>query len=76
MSESTNITTMDPVVIQMKLKELELMKQKELDKKNKLHNYAEKRRVWTQLMISKAEKQGIVVTPEEVAKEIARLKKG
>lgn len=75
MSEGTNITTMDPVVLEMKLKEYELMKKKEGEKKDKQKLYNEKRRVWMNLMIEKAEAKGIVVTDEEVAAELKKIKK-
>ena len=75
MNESTNITTMDPVVIQMKLKELELMKAKAAEKADKQKLYNERRRIWMQLMIAKAEKQGVTVTPAEVDAELKKIKK-
>lgn len=75
MSDSTNITTMDPTVVAMKLKELELMKAKAAEKAEKQKLYNEKRRIWMQLMIVKAEKANIVVTPEEVEAELKKIKK-
>lgn len=72
---NTNITTMDPVVIEMKLKELELMKAKVAEKADKQKLYNERRRIWMQLMIAKAEKQGLTVTPEEVDAELKKIKK-
>ena len=75
MSESTNITTMDPTVVAMKLKELELMKKKEGEKKAKQAAYNERRRVWMSLMIDKAAKANITVTDEEVLAELKKIKK-
>ena len=68
---NTNITELS----EEKIKELLALKAKVDEKKVKQAEYNERRRVWMKLMVEKAEAAKIVVSDEEVAKEIARLAK-